>query len=99
MAALGNTPWQYPLAVTLDSTLWQYPLAVPFGLTPWQYLHDDGSEGFYLLHAAGSEACALVWVEHDQIDLALNMLHQLHKPAWTSASSMVAVQHALQRYM
>ena len=44
-------------------------------------LHDDGSEGFHLLHVACSELGALVWVEHDQIDLALNILHQLQQPA------------------
>ena len=44
------------------------------------YLHNDGSEGLYLSYAAGCEARALVGIEHDQVDLALNILHQLHKP-------------------
>lgn len=47
----------------------------------WPYLHDDGSEGFNLVHVAGSEAGTLMRVEHDQVDLALNGLHQLHQPA------------------
>lgn len=38
-------------------------------------LHDDGSEGFHLLHVACSKLGALMGIEYDQIDLALNMLH------------------------
>ena len=45
------------------------------------HLHDDASEGFNLLHVACSEPCSLMGVEHDQIDLALDILHQLHQPA------------------
>ena len=45
------------------------------------HLHDNVSEGLNLLHGAGSEVCAFVRVEHDQVDLALNVLHQLHQPA------------------
>lgn len=52
------------------------------------HLHDDGSEGFHLLHVACSERRACMGVEHDQIDLALNLLHQFHQPACAYASAM-----------
>ena len=65
-------------------------------------LHDNGSEGFHLLHVACSELGALVWVEHDQIDLALDILHQLHQPACAQSLCYAAcsclfmeVQHLL----
>ncbi len=52
-----------------------------FGFRHGHHLHDDVSEGLNLLHGAGCELCAFMRVEHDQIDLALNVLHQLHQPA------------------
>jgi len=52
-----------------------------FGCRQGHHLHDDVSEGLNLLHGAGSELCAFMRVEHDQVDLALNVLHQFHQPA------------------
>lgn len=73
---------------SLGSHQTEFPLATdtwcPY-VAGWPYLHDDGSEGFNLVHVAGSEAGALMRVEHDQVDLALYGLHQLHKPVDTSA--------------
>ena len=45
------------------------------------HLDQHRSEGHDLVHASGSEAGALVRVEHNEIDLALDVLHQLHQPA------------------
>ena len=45
------------------------------------YLNNDGSEGLHLLHWTGSETGSSVWIEHNQVDLALHTLHQLDQPA------------------
>ncbi len=58
-----------------------------FGCRHGHHLHDDVSEGLNLLHGAGCELCAFMRVEHDQIDLALNVLHQLHQPAGQQSDS------------
>ena len=53
------------------------------------HLHDDSPEGFHLLHAACCEGRALMRIEHDQVDLTFNILHQLHKSADTAVVTII----------
>ena len=74
---------------TIGSLLAHRALPCLPSLVTASYLDQHRSEGHDLVHASGSEAGALVRIEHDEVDLALNVLHQLHQPAGQHQQSLI----------